>query len=668
MYKWSLFLLSFLCADLLLAQESKLLTPEVLWKVSRVNLEDATSNGKYVMYSVTQPDMAANQMRVTYWLQNLNSVEKRALPEGIDQPRFSADNDQIYYLKEGILYSMGLNGKDVKALTDQAADGFLASDKGIYLLTHNQVMYQEPPSVTFPDLPKTTGRVYDDLFYRHWKTWDTGKRNNYFVAKKGSEGMYGAPENIVNQAFNAPTKPFGDISEACFSPDEKMVVYTSRKLKGKKEARSTNTDLYLYSIADKATFCITEGLGGYDREPAFSPDGKHLLWVNMATPGYEADRLRLMVLDTKTNERKELTENWTYEVNNPIWSADGKTIYFISAQDFTYQIFAIDPVTAKIRQITTGQHDFDKIIDTDKGIIATKHSMTQPNEVFLVDPKNGKMTQVTVETNIFWAPIKKAKVERETVRTTDGKDMNIWMVLPPDFNATKKYPALLYCQGGPQSATSQFFSYRWNPQLMASMGYVVIIPCRRGMPGSGHEWNQAISKDYGGQAMQDLLSASDAMSKKPYINADKMGAVGASFGGYSVYWLAGNHEKRFKTFISHCGMFNLESFYGTTEELFFAEYDLGKPYWEDPNSEVWLKDSPHKYIKNWDTPILVIHNELDFRVPFSEGMQAFQAAQLLGIPSKFLSFPDEGHHIAKPQNSLLWQRTFFNWLDTYLKN
>lgn len=650
------------------AQETTTLTPELLWQVGRVNLADATQDGNFILYTVGRPDVAANRVPSETWLHDTRTGEATMLASGIDQPRFSANGQAIFYLKNGKLIRRSIDGATVSQVTQFDADGYLLSPRERMLLTHSAVKLFQQPNESQADLPKTSGRVYDGLFYRHWKSYDDGTRNQYFLSRLTGEGTYISEENIVNGPYNAPTKPFGGIEEAVFSQDERFVVYVCRKeANSTAEAQSTNTDLYLYEIESGKTLTITENMPGYDKEPAFSPDGSQLLWTSMATPKYEADKPRLMVMDTKTNFRRDLTKLWPYEVLHPTWAKDNKTVYFISARDFTYQIFSIDIMTERVTQITKGQHDFDALEVTDKGIIATKHSMTQPNEVFLVDPKNGKMTQVTDVNASVWKPIKKAIVKRETVKTTDNQDMNVWMVLPPDYDPAKKYPTLLYCQGGPQSATSQFFSYRWNVQLMASQGYVVVVPCRRGMPGSGQDWNKAISGDWGGQAMQDLLSASDFAAQKPYVDKDRMGAVGASFGGYSVYWLAGNHKKRFKSFISHCGLFNLESWYGTTEELFFAEYDLGAPYWDNPNLEEWLKDSPHKYVQNWDTPILVIHNELDYRVPFSEGMQAYQAAQLKGIKSKLLMFPDEGHHVTKPQNSLLWQRTFFGWLDETLK-
>jgi dipeptidyl aminopeptidase/acylaminoacyl peptidase len=650
------------------AQETTTLTPELLWKVGRVSLLEATQDGNFVLYSVAEPNVTANSVPSVTHLLDVQKGTVTKFGSDMESIKFSADGKSLVYKKEDKLLYQAL-GTDLEtfrgALTD---DDFMLSPSGKFLLTHASVEYFKQPNEANADLPKTTAKVYDNLLYRHWKSYDDGNRKNYFLSKLGVDGIFSKPVNIVRGPYHAPTKPFGDISEATFSTDEKFVLYTCRKeANGTDEAMSTNTDLYMYEIASDKTINVTENMPGYDKEPIFSPDGNYLAWTSMATSGYEADKPRLMLLDTKTNVRRDLTKMWPYEVLNPQWSKDGKTIYFISARDFTYQLFAMDVKTERVNQITKGQHDFDAFKVTNRGLVATRHSMTEPNEVYLVEPTTGKTTQISKVNTEFWKTIKKAQVLRETVKTTDDQDMNVWMVLPPNFDPTKKYPTLLYCQGGPQSATSQFFSYRWNVQLMASQGYVVVVPCRRGMPGSGEEWNKAISKDWGGQAMQDLLSATDAAAKKPYVDAANMGAVGASFGGYSVYWLAGNHNKRFKSFISHCGVFNLESFYGTTEELFFAKHDLGQPYWDNPQYNEWIKDSPHKYIQNWDTPMLVIHNELDYRVPMGEGLQAYQAAKLKGLKSKLLVFPDEGHHVTKPQNSMLWQRTFFGWLDETLK-
>ncbi|HLG33494.1 MAG TPA: S9 family peptidase, partial [Bacteroidia bacterium] len=399
---------------------------------------------------------------------------------------------------------------------------------------------------------------------------------------------------------------------------------------------------------------------------------------SMATATYEADRNRIFLYDFSTKTKRELTTGFAFSVESAKWSPDGKKIYFLSGINATQQLFSydLDPkAKAPIRQITNdvGDHtDFTLAMDGKNPVIITSMmSISSPTNLFSIDERTGKSADITHENYILFHDalrnVKMGKVEKRMIKATDGKDILTWVIYPPDFDSTKKYPTLLYCQGGPQSTVSQFFSYRWNFQLMAANGYIVVAPNRRGLPSFGEEWNREISGDWGGQAMRDLLSAIDSVSKEKYVNKDKLGAVGASFGGYSTYWLAGNHNKRFKTFISHCGVFNLESMYGTTEELWFPDFDLGGPYWKTPQPESYKKFSPHNFVKNWDTPILIIHNEKDFRVPLGQGMEAFTAARVQNIPARFFYFPDEGHWVSKPQNSVLWQRIFFDWLDKYLK-
>ena len=401
--------------------------------------------------------------------------------------------------------------------------------------------------------------------------------------------------------------------------------------------------------------------------PVWSPDGRYIAWNSMATPGFESDRNRILVYDLQTGGFVEITEGMDLSFGHVAWSSDGKTIYASGGVEATYQLFAIDVKSRKMRQITEGVHNYSDPAVAGNMLVASRVSMSAPAELYRVNEKNGNAEQLTFTNKVFLESVKMGDVEKRWITTTDGKKMLTWVIYPPFFDKNKSYPALLYCQGGPQSAVSQFWSYRWNFQMMASNGYIVIAPNRRGLPSFGQEWNDEISGDWGGQAMQDLLSAVDEVSAEPYVDQTRLGAVGASFGGYSVYWLAGNHDKRFKAFISHCGLFNLESWYATTEEMFFANHDLGGPYWQSQRPETYLKDSPHLYVDRWDTPILVIHGENDYRVPISEGMQAFNAAQLRGIPSRFLYFPDEGHWVLGPQNGMMWQRVFSEWLDKWLK-
>ena len=653
--------------------QQQLLTPELLWKVGRVALDCVSPDGNAAVYGVQRFDVVKNKSTRTLYLVDLRSQEIRPItdPDGFaSDAEFHPSGQRIGFLRDGKLFEVAREGSQAAPVSDLEMNGFHYAPNGQYILFAQDVKFDQSPVDKYPDLPQASGRIIDGLLYRHWKSWHDYHYSNVFYIRYQDGKTAGSPQNIMNEPFDSPLQPMGGMEQICWSPDSRSIVYTCRKLQGTAESKSTNSDLFRFDLASGKTVNLTPGLPGYDIDPAFSPDGRYLAWTSLAEAGNEADRPRLLLLDLQTNRQTELTEGWIYEANQPLWAADSKSLFFLSSTDFTYQIHQITVADRQVRKLTEGQHDYTAFKTAGNKLVATRVSLTRPAEVFLVDAASGNARQLTTETADPWDRIAQAKVERRSVRTVDGKDMNVWLVLPPDFDARKKYPALLYCQGGPQSALSQFFSYRWNLQLMASNGYVVIAPCRRGMPGGplGQAWNDPISGDWGGLPMQDLLSASDAMAKEPFVDAARMGAVGASFGGYSVYWLAGNHNKRFKAFIAHCGMFNTLSWYSTTEELWFANKDMGAPYWDKPNNPTWTKFSPHLYVQNWDTPILVMHNELDFRVPFSEGIQAFQAAQLRGIPSRFVCFPDEGHWMSKAQNSLMWQREFFGWLDTYLKH
>jgi dipeptidyl aminopeptidase/acylaminoacyl peptidase len=663
-----------ICLTMILASETsaqtQLLTPELLWKIGRVGLECVSPDGQLAVYGVQRYEVAANKGSRALFTVNLSTGETRRLTDfekTSGDAEFHPGGQKLGFLMDGNLYEVTLNGLAAPTkVSDVEINGFHYSPDGKQVLFCKDVKLDKTPAEQYPEYAKTSAKIADGLFYRHWKSWHDYAYSNVFWVGYADGKFVGEPKNIQNERFDSPLTPDGGMEQITWSPDGRFIVYTCRKLNGTEEAQSTNSDLYAYELSSGKTLNFTEDLRGYDRDPVFSPDGHYLVWTSLAKAGYEADRPRLMILDTRTQQRDELTLGWPYEANHPTWAADGKSIYFLSSENFTQQIYQINLLDKKIRRITNGTHDYTALKLAGNQLVTTRISMVNPAEVFVVNPQNGAATQRTFVTDEVWKNLSKPTVERRTVKTFDGKDMNVWMVLPPNFDPNKKYPAVVYCQGGPQSALSQFFSYRWNLALMASQGYVVIAPCRRGMPGSGAAWNDAITGRWG-DAMKDYLSATDAAAKEPFVDANRMGAVGASFGGYAVYWLAGNHNKRFKAFISHCGLFNLESFYGTTEEVWFPNHDFEGAYWQKDTPRMYLNDSPHRFVQNWDTPILVIHNELDFRVPFGEGMQAFQAAQLQGVPSRFLSFNDEGHWVGKPQNSLVWQKEFFGWLEKYLK-
>ncbi len=653
------------------AQQPHVFAPEDLWKLGRVALQDVSPDGAQALYTVTWYDLAANSGNTDiYSVATNGSAPPRkltAFPGAENNARFRPDGKRIGFLANGVFWEMNPDGSDQYQVGTQPVAGFNYSPKGDYIAFIQPVKYRKSIQDIYPDLPLAKGRIIDELMYRHWNYWDDYQDPNVFIQPYRNGKLSGEAVNIVQKAIEAPVEPFDGIEEIAWHPSGRKLAYSAKAQTGTAYATGTNTEIYLYDLDTRQTALLSEGMPGYDKHPAFSPDGRYLAWLSMATPGYEADKNRLIVLDMQTGKYEDLSANYDESMDAFQWAPDGKSLYFRAGVNATWQIFQITLSNKRIRQVTNGQWDMGAFIASGARLIALRNDMNTPAELYAVDVATGTMQPLTFTNRDLLGQFSNITVRKRLVKTTDGKDMHVWVALPPDFDPTKKYPALLLCQGGPQSLVSQFFSYRWNVRLMASQGYVVVAPCRRGMPGFGTEWNRQISGDWGGQAMQDLLSAIDDIAQEPYVDPQRLGAVGASYGGFSVYWLAGNHQKRFKTFISHCGTFNLESWYGTTEEVFFANFDLGGPYWDEPRHSAYTKFSPHLFVKNWDTPILVIHNEKDFRVPIGEGMQAFQAAQLRGIPSRFLYLPEEGHWVLSPQTSILWQRVFFDWLQRWLK-
>ncbi len=651
------------------------LTPELLWKFGRVTDAQLSPDGKQIIYNVTRYDAKTNKKQTWIFLISANGSNPVNLTGDMpscENPRW-VSNSTIAFLssKDGSsqIWTMNPDGTGKVRISSVKGDinAFEYTMDGTSLFYLQDVKTDSSTQDKYPDLPLAQGRIITDLMYRHWDHWSNYTHSHIFISKINQGKILEGNDILKGQPFDSPLPPFFDISEISWSPDGKMLAYSCKKLKGKDFALSTNSDVYIYHIDNGTTENITEGMMGYDRYPVFSPDSKKVLFQSMETPGYESDKARLFVYDFNTKNKTYLTEKFDQDVSNCVWSEDNQKIYFISGTKATFQVYSIELNTGTIRQITRGNHDYTALTYHGSVLLGTKMSQSMAPELFRIDPASGMETQLTFTNKNIYEAIKMGKSVERWVKTTDGKEMLVWVIYPPDFDEHKKYPALLYCQGGPQDAVSQFFSFRWNFQIMAANGYIVVAPNRRGLPTFGEAWNKQISGDYGGQNMKDYLSAIDDVKKEHYVDAERLGAIGASYGGYSIFYLAGHHQKRFKVFISHCGMFNLESEAASTEEMFFVKHDFGGFYWENPKPKTYIAFSPDQFVDQWDTPIMIITGANDFRIPYTESLQAFDIAQLRGIPSKLLFFPDESHWVLKPQNSILWQREFFSWLDKWLK-
>jgi dipeptidyl aminopeptidase/acylaminoacyl peptidase len=634
-----LLLITLACTLSLTAQQ--LLTPEKLWSLGRVSAKGISKDGKNVIFAVSTPNIAENRSAT-------------------------------------VTYSIPLSGGPAVSIpsTDDVLINTRISPDGRYQLTSSEVKVKPVAGTDFyPDLPKSNALIYDQLNYRHWDEWEDGKYNHVFLQPLASGKPQGEPIDLMkDEPHDSPQKPFGGDEDYIWSPDGKTVVYVTKKKYGTAYAISTNTDLYAYDVATATTTNLTEANKGYDVQPSFNKQGQ-LAWLQMKRDGYEADKQDLIVMDNKipmnlTSQRDDI------HVESYAWAEDGKSLFFTAPINGTLQLFNVTypgktRMMPVIRQVTKGDFDVNAIVgQSGNTLVVTRGDMNHASEIYTVNLTDGSMQQLSHVNDDAYSKIAMCKTERRFVKTVDGKQMLVWVIYPPNFDPAKKYPALLYCQGGPQSPLTQFYSFRWNMQLMASNGYIIVAPNRRGMPGHGTKWNEQISKDHGGIVMQDYLYAIDALSKEPYVDKNRLGCVGASYGGYSAFMLAGMHNNRFKTFIAHDGIYDTRSMYGATEEIFFTDWDYGGPYWEKNNAAAqksYREFSPSHFVEKWNTPILIYQGAKDYRVPLEQALQAFTAAQLRGIKSKLIVMPEENHWVLRAQTALLWQREFFKWLDETLK-
>ena len=614
------------------------MTPETLWQLGRVSPVGITLDGQQVIYRVSTPVI----------LENRSTVKTYSIP-------LSGGSAIEVEKSEGLLQDKNI------------------SPDGKYKINVQEVKVQKVFGRDFyPSLDKSNVHIYESLNYRHWDTWEDGDYSHLFVHRMNNGKAEEGKDIMAGEPFDCPQKPFGGDEDYTWSPDGKLIVYVTKRKAGTEYALSTNTDIYAYEVSTGKTSNLSQGMPGYDTHPVYSEQGT-LAWLSMRREGYEADKNDIVV--RSGSSVKNITSHWDGTVNTFVWSQDGKKIFFTAPVDGTIQLFEVaiasgDNKGAPIKQITRGEFDISGIVgQAVNDLVVTRTDMNHATELYKVNLSNGGLTQLTHVNDDIYKRLSLSKVERRYVRTTDGKQMLVWVIYPPGFDATKKYPTLLYCQGGPQSSLTQFYSFRWNFQLMAANGYIVVAPARRGMPGFGAAWNERISKDWGGQVMKDYLTAIDEVAKETFVDKSRLGCVGASYGGYSVFYLAGIHDNRFKTFISHDGVFNMKSMYGTTEELWFVNWDMGGPYWETKNSaaqKTYNEFDPSDLVDKWNTPIMIVHGGKDFRVPLGQSLEAFQAAQLRGLKSKLVYFPEENHWVLSAQNALVWQKEFFKWLEETL--
>ena len=682
------------------------MTPEALWAMSRIGGYQASPDGQHIVFQTGYYSVEENKSHQVLWMMNADGTEQKQLTTDADNETDAQwlDNETIAFLKGSEIWKMNLDGGQRKQMsqTEGKIEGFMFSPDGTKVLVLKSIDFNEIIKKNPEDLPKATGRLVTDLMYRHWDHYVETIQHPFVATVNGDAIDTEMTDILEGEPYECPMEPFGGMEQLAWSPDGESIAYTCRKKTGLAYSISTDADIYIYKIGTRETKNLCKPADytepeidptktmkyqkvnakdnlannvGYDTNPKFSPDGKQIAWLSMERNGYEADRQRLCVCDLTTGEKKYVTESFDSNVDDYCWAPDAKTLYFIGVWHATENLYRTN-LDGEVNPICIEWADFGSLqMLNDKSLLAEQHSFLAPADLYVVTPgdsiKDTKAVQITQVNKEILDQLAKPSVDQRWVKTSDGQQMLYWIIQPPHFDPNKKYPTLLFCEGGPQSPVSQFWSYRWNFFIMASQGYVIIAPNRRGLPGFGQEWLEEISGDWTGQCMKDYLAAiDDAANNLPYVDKDKLGAVGASFGGFSVYYLAGHHDKRFKCFIAHDGAFNLEAMYTETEENWFSNWEYDDAFWNKDrtaNANKTYKNSPHLFVDQWDTPILCIHGEKDYRINATQGMSAFNAARMRGIEAELLIFPDENHWVLKPQNGVLWQRTFFDWLDRWLK-
>jgi len=653
------------------------MTPEVLWSFGRISNVQLSPDRSQVLFGITYYNLEKNKgFRDIYVLPVSGGPTKAITNTAANEfgEVWRPDGKKIGFLSSesgsAQLWEMNPDGSGRRKISDieGGISGFNYSPDQKRIAFIKEVKVKPNLKDKYPDLTKANARAYDDIMYRHWDEW-VETFTHVFVAQIKKGKLDAIVDIMEGQPWESPLKPYGGMEQIIWSPDGSKIIYTCRKKQGSEYALSTNSDLFQYDVNLGTTSNLTEGMMGYDTNPVFSPNGRYLAWESMERDGFESDKSRLYILDFQSNSKLDATLQFDQNVQGLAWTDDSKSIFFISDYQATDEIYRYTLESNDITKITAGIHNYVQVLPAGSRLVAVRQSMSKPDEIYRVDPVNGEAEEISFVNKPLLDQLAIGRVESRWVKTTDQKQMKVWVIYPPGFDASRKYPAILFCEGGPQTTVSQFWSYRWNFQMMAAKGYIIVAPNRRGLPGFGTEWLEQISGDYGGQNMLDYFSAIDTLASESYVDKNRLGAVGASYGGFSVYWLAGHHNKRFKAFIAHDGIFNLEANYLETDEVWFVNRDLGGPYWDSTNlvAQGSFASSPHRFVDKWDTPILVIHGEKDFRISYSQGMEAFNAARLKNIPARLLLFPEENHWVLSAQNGILWQREFFGWLDKYLQ-
>ena len=666
--------------------EGGLMTPEALWAMGRVGSPTASPDGNKILYGISYYSVEQNKSHHTINTMNADGSDKALLTTT------AANETGATWIKGGSkiaflsneggsnqVWEMNPDGSGRKQLTNSSCDieGFLFSPCETKVILIKRVKIKDSTADLHPDLAQSKGIIINDLMYKHWDEWITDAPHP-FVATFDGNSIDEGSDLLEGTTYDCPNRPFGGVEQLAWSADSKQIAYSCIKKSGVAYTLSTDTDIFLYNTEDGTTQNLCKlnsetANYGYDTTPTFSPDGTHLAWLSMKRDGYESDRNRLCIMNIATGKQRYLTDDeqgrptFDSNVDSYCWANDSKSLYFVGTWHGTTQVYNIT-TEGTLTKLTDGDYDYTSVATTPTGtLLVNRSSMSAPSDIYAID-NNGRIEQLTAENEHILSQIATGKVEARWCKTFDGKELHSWVIYPPHFDANKKYPTLLFCNGGPQSPVSQFWSYRWNMQIMAANGYIVIATNRRGLPGFGSEWNEQISGDYGGACMKDLFAAIDDIAREDYVDSDRLGCVGASFGGYTAMWMMGHHNKRFKAFIAHDGFFNMEQQYFETEESWFTNWDLGgAPYEKSAQVQKSFANSPHKFVDNWDTPILLIHGDRDYRILSSQSMAAFNAAKLKGVPAQLLLFPDENHWVLKPQNGILWQRTYFAWLDKWLK-